>query len=173
MKKILLLFFLLLISKNYSQTGLAPLKIGDEIDVNHSSNVDYNSDVSGIVYTKEFRNIGSSYVKVYLENFDLNEGDFVKVYGANTNQEVIYSGSGKIINNNNDTIDKFWSLTIWDQHIIVELHSQNGSNGHYGFDISKVAYGYPMNKVTGAFESSIPQQEAVCGMDDKEHVQEV
>lgn len=153
-----------------SQTGLAPLKIGDEIDVNHSSNTDYNSDISGIVYTKEFRNTGSSYVKVYLENFDLNDGDFVKIYSANNNQEVIYTGSGKIINNNDERIDQFWSLTIWDQHIVVELHSQNGSSGHYGFDISKVAYGYPMNKVTGAFESSIPQQEAVCGVDDKEQI---
>ena len=166
MKKLLL--FILLPIYVIAQESPTPLKVGDEIIVSHSSNQQYNTGLSGILYSIDFRNTGSSYVKVYFENFDLNSGDFVRVYGANNNQEIIYSGAGKSISSNNDTIDEFWSQTIWDEHIVVELHSQNGNNNHYGFDISKVAYGYPINKVNGAFQSNTQLQETVCGGDERQ-----
>ena len=83
-----------------SQEISAPLKIGDEFEVNFTANSEYNSTDSGIVYSKEFRSNGSGYIKIYFENFDLNDNDFVRVYGATTNEEYIYSGTGKIVNQN-------------------------------------------------------------------------
>ena len=151
-----------------SQEISAPLKIGDEFEVNFTANSEYNSTDSGIVYSKEFRSNGSGYIKIYFENFDLNDNDFVRLYGANTNEEYIYSGTGKIVNRNQHTIDNFWSRTIFDDHIIVELHSQNGNQNHYGFDITKVAYGYPINKITGAFEINSQQLETLCGLNDRQ-----
>ncbi|WP_299116613.1 trypsin-like peptidase domain-containing protein [uncultured Winogradskyella sp.] len=166
-RKLLFLAFIFSIFINAQEIS-APLKIGDEVEVDFTSNSEYNNTDSGIVYSKEFRSIGSGYIKVYFENFDLNDNDYVRVYGESTNQEFIYSGAGKIINRNQDTIDKFWSRTIFDDHIIVELHSQNGNQNHYGFDITKVAYGYPINKITGAFESNSQQLETLCGANDRE-----
>ncbi|SHH54910.1 trypsin-like peptidase domain-containing protein [Winogradskyella jejuensis] len=164
-----LLFLTFLFSLFISaQEVSAPLKVGDEIEVNLTSNTEYNNTNSGIVYFKEFRSTGSGYVKVYFENFDLNDNDYLRIYGASNSQEFIYTGSGKVINNNGDTISEFWSATIWDDHIIMELHSQNGNGNHYGFDISRVAYGYPINKITGAFETTSQQLETVCGGDERE-----
>ncbi|WP_296321566.1 trypsin-like peptidase domain-containing protein [Winogradskyella sp.] len=168
MKKTLLFLTLTIALFVNAQEISAPLKIGDEFEVNFSSSAEYNATNSGIVYSKEFRSTGSGYIKVYFENFDLNDNDYVRIYGESNNQEFIYSGSGKVINANQDRIDEFWSRTIFDDHIIVELHSQNGNQNHYGFDITKVAYGYPMDKITGAFETNAQQFESVCGGDERE-----
>ncbi|ARV08641.1 hypothetical protein BTO05_02920 [Winogradskyella sp. PC-19] len=167
MKKHLLFLVLFTGLFAYSQEISAPLKVGDEIEVNFTSSLDYSNNDSGIVYSKEFRSTGSGYIKLYFENFDLNTGDFLKIYGAVSGEEIIYTGSGKVINSN-QTLDKFWSKTIWEDHIIVELHSQNGNGNHYGFDITKVAYGYPIDKISGAFEISSQQLETVCSGDERE-----
>lgn len=168
MRKVLPFLFVFVFTFINAQETSSILKVGDEVQVNVSSNALYSSNNSGVVYTKEFRSVNSGYIKVYFENFDLNQNDFVKIYGANTNEVYFFTGQGKTISSSDEAIDAFWSTTVWDDHIIVELHSQSGNNNHYGFDITKVAYGYEIDKITGAFKSNEQVFETVCGIDDRE-----
>ena len=171
MKLKLLFLFLFCFNFIVAQDDSGRLKIGDEYSVDISSNPYYSNNQTGIVFQKEFRSTGSGYVKVHFKNFDLNSGDYVKVYSPKTSEEFFYYNQGKLIGNEDQMIDTFWSTTIWSDHIIVELYSQNGNNNHYGFDIDTVAYGYSVDKISSAFEILTPQDtETVCSFDDKEAI---
>ncbi|MBN2867655.1 MAG: trypsin-like peptidase domain-containing protein [Flavobacteriaceae bacterium] len=171
MKLKLQFLFLISFSLLSAQDNDGLLKIGDEYTVNISSNSDYNTNQSGLVFQEEFRSTGSGYVKVHFNNFDLKSGDYVKVYSPKTSDEFFYYDQGKIVGNENEMIDTFWTTTIWSDHIVIELYSQNGNNTHYGFDIDTVAYGYSVGKISNAFDSLAPQDtETVCSFDDKEAI---
>ncbi|WP_397362870.1 T9SS type A sorting domain-containing protein [Olleya sp. R77988] len=153
-----------------AQEGDGQLKIADEFNVNFSSNADYNTNNTGIVYEKEFRSNGSGYVKVHFTNFDLKPGDYVRVYSPKTFDEIIYSNQGKIVGLQNEMISEFWSRTIWSDHIKIELHSNQINNTHYGFDIDIVAYGYSLDKINEAFQNIELDTESICSVDDKEAI---
>lgn len=164
--KLIILVLLLNFTSSFSQK----IQIANEFAVNISSNQDYISGNTGLVYEKEFRSEGSGYVKVHFTNFDLSPGDYVKVRSLNSSDEYIYSNQGKIINTQNQMINNFWSTTLWSDSIIVELYSAQGNSSHYGFDIDTVAYGHSMDKINQAFQSIDSNFETVCSADDREAI---
>ncbi|CAA6810543.1 MAG: Serine protease [uncultured Aureispira sp.] len=143
----------------------APLKVGDVIPTNLQTTHPYNiNGVNGVVYEKEFYNKHSSYIKIYFKNFDLAPGDYLEVIGVNSGETSIYAGRGKIIDQDMTMISDFWTQVIFDERVIVRLHSESGAN-HYGFDITEVAYGYPQARIEALLATK-----AICGTDDKEPV---
>lgn len=176
MKRIVL-FLLLLCELSYGQNatsvspGLsspgtnAPLKVGDVIPTNFQTIHPYNvNGLDDVVYEKEFYNKYSSYIKIYFKNFDLAPGDYVEITAVNTGETIIYGGRGKIIDQNMTMISDFWTQVLFDERVVVRLHSEAGSN-HYGFDITQVAYGYPQAQIDALLATK-----AICGVDDKEPV---
>ncbi|BDS11020.1 trypsin-like peptidase domain-containing protein [Aureispira anguillae] len=177
MKK--LLFFLLLCSgtilgqnnltlsnaNNQHSTIHAPLKIGDEEALNLQTQHPYNTNgTTGIIFEKEFYSKNSSYIKLYFKNFNLAPGDYVEITSPNTGESIIYGGQGKIIDANMTMISDFWTKVLFDERVIVRLHAQNVSN-YYGFDIARVAYGYPQAKI-----DEILASKSICGGDEKEPI---
>jgi V8-like Glu-specific endopeptidase len=143
----------------------APLKVGDVIPANFQTTHPYNtSGVHDVVFEKEFYNKYSSYIKLYFKNFDLAPGDYVEITAVNSGETIIYAGRGKIIDQNLTMISDFWTKVLFDERIVVRLHSEAGSN-HYGFDITEVAYGYPQAQIDALLATK-----AICGADDKEPV---
>jgi V8-like Glu-specific endopeptidase len=177
MKRIVL-FMLLLCELSFGQNATsaleeltpgnginAPLKVGDVIPTNFQTTHPYNlSGVNDVVFEKEFYNKYSSYIKIYFKNFDLAPGDYVEITAVNTGETIIYAGQGKIINQNMTMLSDFWTQVLFDERIVVRLHSEAGSN-HYGFDITEVAYGYPQAQIDALLATK-----AICGVDDKEAV---
>lgn len=177
MKRIIF-FMLLLCELSFAQTvssvleeqtpanGInAPLKVGDVIPANFQTTHPYNaSGVQDVVFEKEFYNKYSSYIKLYFKNFDLAPGDYVEITAVNTGETIIYAGRGKIIDQNMTMISDFWTKVLFDERIVVRLHSEAGTN-HYGFDITEVAYGYPQAQIDALLATK-----AICGVDDKEPV---
>jgi len=172
-----LLFFLLFISSlAYGQSNLTgvthssqnqleapnkPLKIGDE----ETLNITYSTaGATGIVFEKEFYSKHSSYIKLYFKNFNLAPGDYVEITATNIGESIIYGGQGKIIDANLNTISDFWTQVLMDERIVVRLHAQNPSN-YYGFDIARVAYGYPQAQI-----DALLSEKAICGGDEKEPI---
>jgi V8-like Glu-specific endopeptidase len=143
----------------------APLKVGDVIPTNFQTAHPYNiSGVDDVVYEKEFYNKYSSYIKIYFKNFDLAPGDYVEITAVNSGETIIYAGRGKIIDQNMTMVSDFWTQVLFDERVVVRLHSEGGSN-NYGFDITQVAYGYPQAQIDALLETK-----AICGSDDKEPV---
>ena len=143
----------------------APLKVGDVIPTNFQTAHPYNpSGVADVIYEKEFYNKYSSYIKIYFKNFDLAPGDYVEITAVNTGETIIYAGRGKIIDQNMTMISDFWTQVLFDERVVVRLHSETGSN-HYGFDITEVAYGYPQAQIDALLATK-----SICGTDDKEPV---
>ncbi|BDS09620.1 trypsin-like peptidase domain-containing protein [Aureispira anguillae] len=179
MKKIVLFLLLAICQLSYGQSGITsatpdyttagftsePLKVGDAITINESTAHPYNpTGIEAVIFEKEFYNKYSSYIKIYFKNFDLAPGDYVEIISPNTGESIIYAGQGKIIDQNNTMISDFWSQVLFDERVIVRLHSIAGSN-HYGFDIAEVAYGYPQEQI-----DAILNEKSICGQDDKEPV---
>jgi V8-like Glu-specific endopeptidase len=178
MKKVL--FFLLVISSiAYGQDEIrsitsqnqeyegnnTPVKIGDVIPTNlHTTHPYHSTGQGGVVFEQEFTNKHSSYIKIYFKDFNLAPGDYVEITAVNTGESILYGGQGKIIDNNLTMISDFWSQVLFDERVIVRLHAQTASN-YYGFEIEKVAYGYPQNQI-----DQIWATKAICGQDDKEPV---
>lgn len=143
----------------------APLKVGDVIPTNFQTTHPYNQNgINDVVFEKEFYNKYSSYIKIYFKNFDLAPGDYVEVTAVNTGETIIYAGRGKIIDQNRTMISDFWTQVLFDERVVVRLHSEAGSS-HYGFDITEVAYGYPQAQIDALLATK-----AICGVDDKEPV---
>lgn len=176
-----LLFFLLFISSlTYAQSPLTgsnhssqnhldrpskPLKIGDEEALNIQTQHPYNATgTTGIIFEKEFYSKQASYIKLYFKNFNLAPGDYVEITAPNIGESIIYGGQGKIIDAQLNTISDFWTKVLFDERIIVRLHAQNASN-YYGFDIARVAYGYPQEKI-----DAILAEKSICGGDEKEPI---
>lgn len=143
----------------------APLKVGDVIPTNFQTTHPYNiSGVDDVVFEQEFYNKYSSYIKIYFKNFDLAPGDYVEITAVNTGETIIYAGRGKIIDQNMTMISDFWTQVMFDERVVVRLHSEGGSS-HYGFDITEVAYGYPQAQIDALLETK-----SICGTDDKEPI---
>jgi V8-like Glu-specific endopeptidase len=174
-----LLFLLLLISSiSYGQvTGVThssqnqleaptkPLKIGDEEALNIKTQHPYNTaGVAGVIFEKEFYSKHASYIKLNFKNFNLAPGDYVEITATNIGESIIYGGQGKIIDANLNMISDFWTKVLFDERVIVRLHAQNPSN-YYGFDIARVAYGYPQAQI-----DAILAEKAICGGDEKEPI---
>ena len=178
MKRIIFFMLLLLCELSFGQNapteleelsptnGInAPLKVGDVISTNFQTAHPYNiNGVNDVVFEKEFYNKYSSYIKIYFKKFDLAPGDYLEVRGVNSGETIIYAGRGKIIDQNGTMISDFWTQVIFDERVIVRLHSEVGSS-HYGFDITEVAYGYPQARIDALLATK-----AICGTDDKEPV---
>lgn len=158
---LLALFFLPLLA--HAQKG--PIKVADEHELDLSTEHPYNPEgKDGLVFEKKFSSKNSSYIKFYFENFQLEGDDHVEILSPETGQSFIYAGGGKVLEGGGRTISDFWSLMVRDDEAIVRLYS-NGPASTYGFDLSKVAYGYPEDSIeTLVYES-------VCGSDDKEDVE--
>lgn len=142
-----------------------PLKIADEVRVDVATEHPYNPDgQDGVVFKKKFSDPNSSYIKFYFENFQLQGEDYVEILSPETGQRFIYAGGGKIIDDRGNSISDFWSLSVQDDEAVVKLHS-DGAASSRGFEISKVAYGYPESMIESM------TYEAVCGSDDKEDIE--
>jgi len=176
MKKIVLLL-LLFCGVTYAQDktastsdlntveGKAPLKIGEEFATNTATAHPYNpSGTKGVVFEQEFYNKNSAYIKIYFDNFDLAPGDYVEITAVNTGESIVYAGQGKIIDKNMTMISNFWSQVLFDDRVVVRLHAKNVTN-YYGFDIPKVAYGYPQSQI-----DQLLGLKSICGQDDKEPI---
>lgn len=151
----------------HSQTTYshAPVVIGDEIPTNLQTAHPYNpSNQIGVVFEKEFYNKNSAYIKIYFEDFDLGPEDYVEISTHNTGESIIYAGKGKIIDKEGTIISNFWSRVLLDDRVTVRLHAQSNSD-HYGFKISRVAYGYSADRI-----DAIVNGKSICGADDKERV---
>ncbi|CAA6803727.1 MAG: Serine protease [uncultured Aureispira sp.] len=181
MKK--LLFFLLFVSSSlaYGQSTLTgvthssqnqlevankPLKIGDETSLDIKTLHPYNTaGTTGVIFEQEFYSKKSSYIKLYFKNFNLAPGDYVEITAPNIGESIIYGGQGKIIDANLNTVSDFWTKVLMDERVVVRLHAQNASN-YYGFDIARVAYGYPQAQINAL----LAQEKAICGGDEKEPI---
>ena len=153
------------VSPNSHQSNLKPLKIADELTKNIHTAHPYNPTLNeGIVFEREFYNKNSSYIKLYFKDFDLAPGDYVKIEGKNSGNTIIYAGQGKIIDEQHTMLSNFWTQILFDERVVVQLHVKNPST-HYGFEIEKVAYGYPE-----AYIQQMLQTKSICGNDDKEQI---
>ena len=141
------------------------LKIGDEEALNIKTQHPYNTaGATGIIFEKEFYSKHASYIKLKFKNFNLAPGDYVEITATNIGESIIYGGQGKIIDANLNTISDFWTKVLLDERVIVRLHAQNPSN-YYGFDIERVAYGYPQAQIDAMLSAK-----AICGGDEKEPI---
>lgn len=152
-----------------------PFKVGDEFDTNiHLTNTyqkfkskSSNSEVKELVYEKEFFSKNSSYIKLYFENFDLAPGDYLEIIGSDSKESHIYGEQGKIVDTNNTMISNFWSRVMFDEKITIKLYSSGKVKKHFGFDITKVAYGYSEKKI---MDKILSQQRSICSADNKESI---
>lgn len=143
----------------------APTIIGDEVPTNLQTAHPYNaSNQIGVVFEQEFYNKNSAYIKLYFEDFDLGPEDYIEISTHNTGESIIYAGKGKIIDKEGTIISNFWSRALLDERVTVRLHAQSPSD-HYGFRISKVAYGYSAERI-----DAIVNGKSICGNDDKERI---
>ncbi|QKX05202.1 T9SS type A sorting domain-containing protein [Aquimarina sp. TRL1] len=144
-----------------------PMIIADEFKLDESTSHPYTTAKSGkqILYQKEFYSAKASYVKLYFKNFDLAPGDYVEIYSPNNGETKIYGQKGKIIDEQMTMISDFWTQAIFEDKIIVTLYSFGQSDKHYGFDITKVAYGYTSEKL-----EKILGQKSICNSDNKEPI---
>ena len=176
MFKILLLFCLtttVAFGQNHTQANISqnqeqasrkmPVKIGDIVPVDiYTQHPYHTSGQGGVVFEKEFFTKHASYIKIYFKNFDLAPGDYLEITGVNSGESIVYAGQGKIIDKNLSMIPNFWSQVVFDERVLVRLYSF-GSSNYYGFEIDKVAYGFPQ-----AVIDALLQTKAICGQDDKE-----
>ncbi|MFY7672212.1 trypsin-like peptidase domain-containing protein [Tenacibaculum sp. MEBiC06402] len=152
------------------------IKIGEEFETQISSRSAYqnqpkkNQGNFKAVFRKQFKSKNSAYIKLFFEDFDLAPEDYVKIIGRNTRETLIYGGSGKVINEKNETISNFWSGALFEDTIEVILFSNGNVLNHKGFTISKVAYGFSQEKINKLFAQEEAQQRAVCGSNDRERI---
>ena len=154
---------------------LKPLKVADVFDLNLNTRSSYVNGKTGLVYREEFQSENAGFIRLEIKNFDLKEGDYMEVYSPTTGDTYLYSEKGKIVGTKENPymISDFWTPTIFSDHIIVSLHSKNNSkSGHYGFDITQVAYGYDLDTVNYMIEKGPDgnSTRTVCGSDDKERI---
>jgi hypothetical protein len=153
---------------------LKPLQVADIFDLNLSAKQAYKSNQTGLVYKEEFQSEGAGFVKVYIENFDLKPGDYLEVYNPNTGDVYVYSEKGKIVGTaaNPYMISEFWTGTLIGDHIVVSLFSKGNSGNHYGFDITKVSYGYGVDMIERIATRAPDDNQilAICGGDEKEAI---
>lgn len=174
MKNLKLLFFIALAfnaALTFSQSDFAtalsnerPLKIGDEFEVNTSTAHPYKSDAASVVFEKEFHSKDASYIKLYFEDFSLAPGDYVEIYSPSTDEQIIYAGKGKIVDDGFTMISNFWSSALFTDKVIVKLHTVQASQG-FGFNIKKAAYGYSHEKL-----AQLGDNYKIINKDDKERI---
>lgn len=151
------------------------IKIGNEYNVSEKvTELDFNkqskSAVSGVkqvVYEKTFSNENSFYIKLFFKNFNLAPGDHLEITGSSTNETIVYAAKGKIVDDNLTMISDFWSKVLFDDEVSVKLYSSGNIKGDYGFEISKVAYGYTKENI---LEKSGVSQKSICSTDNKEAI---
>lgn len=166
----LLFFFALLFNVNqiFPQSNFLnnekPLKIGDEFEINISTAHPYKSLSAGLVFEREFHSKNASYIKLYFEDFNLAPGDYVEIISPNTDEQIIYAGKGKIIDEDYTMISDFWSSVLFTDSVIVKLHTVQASKG-FGFNIKKVAYGYTNEKL-----AKLGENYKIINKDDKERI---
>lgn len=159
-------FFLLLNFLFISDAKSQIISIGTEEDVSIETKHPYatsNSGLKHIAFEQDFYSADASYIKIHFRNFHLAKGDYVSISSSESGQEIIYKGKGKSILNGTESISDFWSLSIFSNRATVKLHSTSEASA-YGFEIDKVAYGFPEAKIQNIIN------EAVCGNDDKEDI---
>ncbi len=142
------------------------IKVGEVKEVRISTDHPYTvARDSGYVFKKEFHSENSAYIRLYFENFQLAEGDYMVIFTPErADDKVVYAGGGKKVSGGR-TISKFWARSIKDDHVIVKLYSTGGKS-QYGFDITKVAYGYSEGKI----DSLLSRDRSICGNNDKEEI---
>lgn len=156
--------FILLFSAFFAVAQNTPMKIGEEFDLKISTAHPYISNQNKQpVFEERFYSEGASYVKIHFENFQLAPGDYVSVSNAETGQEFIYAGEGVSPDGGQTFLSDFWSYSIFSDYAVVRLYS-NGVKTAYGFDINRVAYGFPLDQIQESINAS------VCGNDDKEEI---
>ncbi|PHS09784.1 MAG: hypothetical protein COA88_04225 [Kordia sp.] len=149
-----------------------PLKIGDEFSVNIKTPHPYNSiGKRGVLFEKEFYSKNSSYIKLYFENFNLLPGDYVEIFDPSTGDSIIYGERGKVIDENKTMISDFWSKVIFNEKVIVRLHTNGQLSNNYGFDIKKVAYGYSEERINKIISQNEELNKAICEGDEKEPIE--
>ena len=171
-----LMAFLLLYALNSSAQGV--YKVGDayKVDINITDTYrQFKPSASAkgkeIVYSKEFYNKNSSYIKLYFENFDLAPGDYIEITGKRSGETLIYAEKGKVIDTRRTMISDFWSKVLFDDHIELKLYSSGRAGHHLGFDITQVAYGYSEERISQIFRHDDEADErAICDSNNKERI---
>ena len=155
--------------------SLKPLQVADVFDLNLSTKDAYVNGKTGLVYREEFQSENAGFIKLYIENFDLKPGDYMEVYNPNTGDVYVYAEKGKIVGTQQNPymISEFWTGTLIGDHIVLSVYSKSENKGnHYGFDITKVSYGYDLNTIERIAERAPGENDTrtVCGTDDKEAI---
>lgn len=129
----------------------------------------FNKSQLQVVYERDFYSQNAGYVKLYFENFDLAPGDYVEITGAQSQEVIIYGGTGKVIDKKLNTISDFWSQVLFDDKVTLKLYSSGKAANYNGFEITQVAYGFSPKKMEEIFNRS-QGAESICSGDDKEQI---
>jgi V8-like Glu-specific endopeptidase len=163
-------------TRTTENSRLKPLQVADVFDLQLNTREHYKDGRTGLVYREEFQSEGAGFIKLYIENFDLRPGDYMEVYNPNTGDVFIYSEKGKLVGTQQNPymISEFWTGTLIGDHIILSVFSSNeNKDGHYGFDIKKVSYGYSIETMEWLMQRGPDgdnQNRSICSVDNKEAI---
>jgi subtilisin-like proprotein convertase family protein len=103
-----------------------------------------------------FRYPGANYVKVHFRQFYLQAGDYVTVSNAKGTEKYTYPGDDFT----QDATPGFWALSITGDTAIVRFHAASSApmTARQGFQVDKVAHGYPPSQLSETFNT-----ESICG----------
>ncbi len=82
-----------------------------------------------VAWSTEIVHKGAAFIKVKFEDFSLAEGDYVIVRDPESSESHRYDATAPVV---------FWSLSVFSERVIVELHSLHDAPGH-GFKIAGYA----------------------------------
>jgi len=97
-------------------------------------------------WTRVLRDSGATYLRIHFSRFDLAEGDWLEIEGAEGVEPHVYSGTGPAAKGS------FWAFTVPGDTAVLTLHALSG--GHDGFEID--AYGRGIEPILGTTARTSP-----------------
>jgi hypothetical protein len=155
-------------------TGIcAKVTVGVEVVESYETPHPYSGFV-GVAWEKEFHWPDAGYIAIHFSSFDLALNDFVEISSPDGKYRYIYEAKGKevkTLRGEKRRISEFWATHIPGDRAIVRLHSKNQENS-FGFVIDRWVHGYERGYIDAVMEDleseAKENQEAICGIDDKE-----
>ena len=130
-------------SVNWNKTNQNALgglvKEGEEVIQMYESPHPYPTRSSSVVWTQNIKYEGATYIALHFSKLQLANGDFLLIKSPKTEQFWKYHDRGNY--NNEKPEEGFWSVPIYGDELIIEIHSEN-SRSDYGYTIDKFARGY-------------------------------
>lgn len=172
---LLIIFFL-----GYHQIGFAQdngddtgvVKVGEEIFQKFDSPHPYLSSLKNNetkVWSQHVKYEEATYISLHFSRLDLATDDFLLIKSSDGERSWRYYNKGNQNKLNKD--EGFWSVPIYGNEVIIEIHSVNSQKG-FGYAIDKFARGFTedeMNSMARCDDPSDPDcwdNEAICGDDD-------